>query len=518
MSELEIQRRKEYKRNRKRWMIVQLFAIILVAVIALGSFLIYNRMNRTYYIEYTENGIINYKVQYEENEFFEDEWIGKDQAYISSLIEGMTADFIYRLNTDSSDLHFNYRYKIDAKLLIASKDTGAPYYTFEENIFPPKEAVAQNGTRVQINETVSIDYVKYNQTAKSFVDTYHLKNTASCTLIVTLDVEILSSSKQFEKENQNRYTTSLNIPLALDTFNIHTTASSPDNEIKVLEYQDIADRDLLFIIGVSAISLDALLVLVLFIFLHLTKNEDITYAAKIRKILRAYGSYIQRMEGEFDCEGYQIIMIKTFTEMLGIRDTIQSPVVMSENRDETMTRFFVPTNTNILYVFEMKVDNYDEIYGLTEEISVPMILEDVDEQELAEAIAQPDINLSEIEYEPDDDDQFEVTPEEPGVEVVGIVWPEREKHNKVYRYDPNGEVLEQGDLVLVPTRDVAQGRDVIRKVAVAHGNHRVDPAHIKYPLKKIVAIIKRKVSTSLTPKANESAKTVERSETTESKG
>ena len=102
------------------------------------------------------------------------------------------------------------------------------------------------------------------------------------------------------------------------------------------------------------------------VFVHVTKNDDITYAAKIRKILSAYGSYIQRMDGEFDCQGYQVVAIQSFTEMLGIRDTIQAPLLMTENRDETMTRFLIPTDTNLLYVFDIKVDNYDEIYGRME--------------------------------------------------------------------------------------------------------------------------------------------------------
>ena len=79
MSELEIQRRKEYKRNRKRWKIIQLVAVILFAAIAIGSFLVYTRMNHTYYVEYTEKGDIDYKVQYTDNSFFESEWIEKDQ-------------------------------------------------------------------------------------------------------------------------------------------------------------------------------------------------------------------------------------------------------------------------------------------------------------------------------------------------------------------------------------------------------------------------------------------------------
>lgn len=514
MSELDIQRRREYKQNRKKWTIIQLVAIVLLAVIALSSFLIYNRMARTYRIEYTESSKIDYNVQYSENNFFEEEWIGSDQTYISSLIKGMTADFVYRLNSESSDMAFNYKYEVNARLLVASKDSGTPYYQLEENIFASEELSSGNSSRVRVNEKVAIDYVKYNRIAKTFVDAYDLKNSASCTLIITLDVEVLASNKNFDKESQNKYSTALNIPLVVETFNVFTTSSSSDTEVKVLEYQDIANRDVFFVIFVSSLALSMLLVMWLFVFLHLTRNEDIAYSAKIRRILRSYSYYIQRIDGEFDCEGYQRILVKTFNEMLSIRDTIQAPILAFENKDETMTSFLIPTSTKLIYVFEIKVDNYDALYN-NENDEGPKILEEIDEEELAEAMAQPDVILSNVEYNPDDDDQFEVTPEEPGVEVVGVVWPERPKHNKVYRYDPNGEKLDKGDIVLVPTYDAARGRDVIRKVAVAHENHRVEPDHIKHPLKKIVAVVKRNVASYLTPNANKSAKESEENQKNE---
>ena len=344
-------------------MVLQLIAIFLVAAIALGSLLIYNKLNRTYYIEYTENGKIDYMVKYRQNEFFDTEWIGMDQTYISSLIEGMTADFIYQLNTVSTDLDFKYQYSIDAKVLIANRDAGTPYYTYEENILPQKESSAKSGASVEIKETVWLDFVKYHQMAQSFIQTYNLKEVSSCTLIVTLHVDILTSNQQFNKESQNTYTVDLNVPLAVESLNVHKTSSAPDNEVKVLEYQDIAERKIFFTTAISAGMLDLILILLLIVFLHLTKNEDVTYEAKIRKILRSYRSFIQRMEGEFEYEGYQQVMIKSFTELLGIRDTIQAPVLMSENHDETMTKFLVPTaSTRILYVYEIKVDNYDEIY------------------------------------------------------------------------------------------------------------------------------------------------------------
>ena len=70
MSEAERIRRQNYKRNRKRWILTQIVIIAIVASIALGSFLIYKRLDRTYYIEYTEQSSSNYEVHYKENMFF----------------------------------------------------------------------------------------------------------------------------------------------------------------------------------------------------------------------------------------------------------------------------------------------------------------------------------------------------------------------------------------------------------------------------------------------------------------
>ena len=51
--------------------------------------------------------------------------------------------------------------------------------------------------------------------------------------------------------------------------------------------------------------------------------------------------------------------------------------------------------------------------------------------------------------------------------------------------------------MLVPTTDVAQEREVIRKAAVAHENHKVAPDTLSHPLKKVIGIVKRKVEDAL---------------------
>ena len=58
-------------------------------------------------------------------------------------------------------------------------------------------------------------------------------------------------------------------------------------------------------------------------------------------------------------------------------------------------------------------------------------------------------------------------------------------------------MIEDGDEVLVPTRDVSKNREVIRKAAVAHGNHKVDPDSLTHPLKKIICVVKRRLEKAL---------------------
>ena len=798
MSELEFLRRQKYKRNRKICAIAMLVAIIILAVLALSSYLIYNKIDSTQLVEYTEVGDVDYLVQYKENEFFPDEWIGKDQTYISSLINSIDAEFIYNLGTSSAEMRYNYQYVVNATLSINSKDKGTPYYEFEEQLSPYKSGVVNNKESLEIRERVSIDYVKYNSVAKAFVDTYGLDSSASCTLVVTLDVVTRCENNGFDEVNQVNYSTSFNIPLVVESVNVFRSSLSAEGQPGTLEYAGATNRNVVLALA-NVFTTLAILVLILRIaFLVLTKNEDVTYKARVRKIVRSYGSFIQKMIGEFNCDGYQIVKINTFVEMLGIRDTIQSPVLMSENKDETMTRFYIPTSTKLLYVYELKVDNYDKIYGTDDDTDpdgtdpdggcpsgnngglvdavasckiadalldkiIKIIEKDsatndaeipteegtatsvsADEEVVAEAVAEvteestdtekpeitdvileklieqdttgdsgddevlayldeegnvvkitcsrsftanliqatpqvrefynqiknrilshkgvkarmswrnetynkgriqlfkmkirgkticlycaldpvkyenrgftfevatakkyakvplmvkiknerglkrayelidevmdsfsiavnpkatendfvaehpydttknlvrrglikillPDAILSEptphhakektvevvkedvveeivifdadsveeaeieqIATEPTpeleqidyvDDTPIEETPfveteEQHGVEVIGVVWPERPKRNKIYRYDPNGEQATVGDVVIVPTRDASSNKEVIRKAAVAHANHKVAQSELKHPLKKIVGVIRKKL-------------------------
>ena len=359
MSENEKKKRLEYKRMRKKWMIIQLIAISLVFVIALGAFAVYQQMNKTYYIQYTENGGVSYKVRLQDNDFYHEEWLDSGHAYISSLISTIDATMKYDLAMDTDGVDFEYSYYIDAKLVVKNKQTGESIYDPVYQIAPEKTVSIDNGRGVHIAEKVVINYVEYNEIATSFINKYSLKNISTSMLTVTMHVNILSNCQDFEGSNSNNYTVSLNVPLAEQTVSMYTSASAPASESKVLACSGAVSQDLFKTVALLAAAFDAVLACAFVAFIYITRNEDINYAIQVKRILSSYRSYIQQIDGKFDSCGYQLVKIKTFKEMLAIRDTIQSPVLMSENEDQTMTEFLIPTNTKILYAFDIKVKNYD---------------------------------------------------------------------------------------------------------------------------------------------------------------
>lgn len=362
MSEAERLRRQNYKRNRKRWIFTQAVILVIVIAVALSSFLVYNKLNKIQYIEYTEGSSSTYKVHYRDNAFFEEEWLAPGQSYVSALVDDIRTDFHYELHMDTSNVAFDYTYELVAQTVISDKTSGAHIYDPVDVIIPKTTKSVSGYDSFVVDESAIIDFAAYNSLATRFIEVYGLKN-AKAMLRVTLRVDVLSASDEFDMNNENSHTVSMLIPLCDVNFSIENTNSLPNGESKILACKSNDNQKMFLGCSIAMSILALLLATVLALFAYFTKNEDVTYANRVRKLLSAYRSFIQRIYGEFDATGYQIVQIKSFTELLSIRDTIQSPVLMSENKDETRAQFLVPTNTKILYLYEIRVENYEELYG-----------------------------------------------------------------------------------------------------------------------------------------------------------
>jgi len=135
---------------------------------------------------------------------------------------------------------------------------------------------------------------------------------------------------------------------------------------------------------------------------------------------------------------------------------------------------------------EVEADETVEVTAVTEEAEEPA--EETAAPEEAEEPAEEE-NTAEVEELIESIPEVE-EPEEYGIDAIDVFWKERP--DKTYRYDPDGNVVANGDTVLVPTRDAFNDREIVREAEVSKGNYKVDPEALDRPLKKIIGVVKRK--------------------------
>ena len=523
MSEKEQKKRLTYRKNREKWIFTQAVIAIVVAVAILISSIVAYQLNKTYYIGYREGGSIDYNVFLKENDFFDKGHLGKDQSYVASLIDKIIADFSYEIDMDTDDVNYKYSYSIKSNLEIIDDTSKSAILNREKELINVQNKSQSSSNRLRINEIVVINYDEYNDVANSFLEIYDLTSTTS-NIVVTLSVDVLSDCNAFAGSSVDTYTSELRIPLTTKTVNIEMTSAVPDAEAKMIACTRGAGFEAFKTTAIVLGVIEVLLILLLVAFIYLTRTEDITYTARVKKIVSQYKSYIQKINNMFDASGYQKIFVDTFDEMLEIRDTIQAPILMHENEDKTCTKFLIPTDSKLLYIYEVKMEGYNEPEEPTAQAAPttivspnitnvvrPVVRVVVNTPTAPEKEPEPQIEtvLEEAEVEADEAVEVIVTTEEQdeeieeliaaipeteeienGIDAIDVFWKERP--DKTYRYDPDGNTVESGDIVLVPTRDEANDKDIVREVAVSRGNYKVDPATLDRPLKKIIGVVKRK--------------------------
>ena len=524
MSEKEKKRRALYRKNREKWIFTQTIIAIVIAVAILISAIVAYQLNETYYIGYREGGSIDYNVFLKDNEFFEESHLGKDQSYVASLIDKIIADYSYEIDMDSDDVNYKYSYSIKSRLEIIDDTSSVAIFNPEKELVSVQNKSQSSSNRLRINEIVVINYDEYNDLANKFLDTYSLTSTTS-NIVVTMNVDVLSDCNAFSGSSVDSYTSELRIPLTTKTVNVKMTSAVPDDEAKMIACTRGAGFETFKTTAIVLGVIEVLMILFMVAFIYLTRTEDITYTARVKKILSQYKSYIQKINNMFDSAGYQKILVDTFDEMLEIRDTIQAPILMRENEEKTCTKFLIPTDSKLLYVYEVKIEGYSEPESDTATnasativspnitnvvrpvvkvvVNTPPSPEKEPEPKIETILEMPEVEADETveviatteEIDPEVEELISAIPEteendEYGVDAIDVFWKERP--DKTYRYDPDGNEVESGDVVLVPTRDINNDKEIVREAEVATGNYKIDPASLDQPLKKIIGIVKRK--------------------------
>ena len=548
MSEKEKKKRAGYKKNRDRWIFAQSLIIAVITLAIIISGIVAYQLESTYYIGYREVGNIDYNVFLKENDFYDEDHLGKGQSYVASLIDKIIADFTYEIDMDTSDVNYRYSYKIDSRLEIVDNTSGVAIFNQKEELVNVQNKSQSSSKRLVINEIVVLKYDDYNELAARFLETYSLTQTTS-NIVLTLEVDVLSDCNAFSGSSVETYTSELRIPLTTKTVNVKMTSTVPDAEAKMIACTRGAGSEVFKTTAIVLSVVDGLLILLLVAFVCLTRTDDITYTAKGNRIISQYKSYIQKIKNLFDMSEYKLISVETFDELLEIRDTIQAPILMYENNDKTCTKFIIPTDSKLLYLYEVKIEGYVEpepepkpepvpttickpnITNVVRPVvkvvvtppqPAPVAEQDTKTEEVAdvtniienaeieiEGASEQNENVTEVTAEVYPEEECEIideqdqeitellesipTAEEPvdcdsSIEVIDVAW----LNSDALMYDPDGNNVEEGDVVLVPATDENTDKEVIREAEVKKGNYKVPASEVNGPLKKIIGVVRRR--------------------------
>ena len=378
MTEREVKRRQRFKIRRQKWIAIHGVALGLIVVMILGILFTYNKLSEEVYIEYAESSSVKYSVKIpkdapfyseylEEFKEFADEngdlWIPSNYAYPTSAATVVKIDINYILEVCAPDIDYAYTYRITAQPEVVDGATKSKFPLPKTILEEETELQYENSNAIlNFKKSIEIDYHYYNNLVKNFEEKMDIKN-ATENLIITMEVEVVGMSEILHKNSENACVIKITMPLNENAFDVnYSTTTSNCGDCKIVDSK--SPEELQYLINIAKVlgALGVAILIILVIGVNITKNRDVAYYTKIQRLVNNYRSFIQKVEGGFDASSYQIVVISTFREMLAIRDTIQSPVLMSENSDKTRTQFFIPTNTRILYLFEIKVDNYDKLY------------------------------------------------------------------------------------------------------------------------------------------------------------
>jgi len=343
--------------------------ILVLTIMAISLFALQLKDNKDGIIKYDEESSLDYKVYLKDNEFFGDKYLEKDKQYIASLIDYIDATFNYDLTLTNKDGDYDYSYRIEAEVNVKNPDNNNSLYKSSEMLVNTKKGVGHGKKTTNISEKLKIDYNKYNELISKFIETYDLSNLDS-TLSINMYVDFYGNCGNLEKDNKNSVI-KLVIPLTRKTVAIDMSSdvtNTTDSYINCGEGNSV----IFLILALLACGIDICLIVELVRYFETSKSPLDVYNTKLKKILNNYGSFIQKINNDYDMSKSQILKVDSFDDMLEIRDTLQAPILMLENKDKYGVFFIIPTAYNVLYTYALRVDD----------IKVDMINDVIDNHEV----------------------------------------------------------------------------------------------------------------------------------------
>lgn len=330
-----------------------LFGILIVLLLCIFSYIFINKSFAVYQkerVEYSENGNINYSITLKENDFYTSNTLEGGRGYISSLIDKIETTFKY--NTFFSDkVILNYKYDIKGILYVYSED-GKILLDEEYDLVEEKEE-EDFSNKFSILQELTIDYDKYNNIAKDYINTYAPNATSEFKVIMNIEYDG-GYSRFYNSLLHHKTKLEMYIPLIKNNITIGINDKYLDNEGEYSEETLKKGVDNIYsYLGSIFLILAVVYAIYVITFIYQAQPKKNKYSKLRDSYLIEYDRLIVNTKTLPRFNDYNVIDCYDFNELLDAEEVLELPINYYEIVKDQKCVFYI-VNGKDVYKYVLK--------------------------------------------------------------------------------------------------------------------------------------------------------------------
>ena len=303
-------------------------------------------------IPYTQKSNIDYKVYLNENDFYEQEYLEMNKAYIASLIKAIDINYNYLFQiNDVTNIEFDYQ--ILADLVIENNGGNKRYFEKTYTLLDTQKKKLKENKEINIKENIQIDYDYYNHLANSFRSTYGVDTNSY--LNVYLNIKVQSDEELNYIINENNQL-NLRIPLSEKAIEISFDSNNKEITKSVIPDGKVFFNTKYLIIEIILLIISSVLLIIIIKKLMLLSRKVTAYDKYVNKILKEYDRLIVVIHNSIDFTKYNVIKIKDFDELLDVRDNLKEPILYYNIIEHEKGVFYIKNDEDIYLLTIKNID------------------------------------------------------------------------------------------------------------------------------------------------------------------
>ena len=302
-------------------------------------------------ITYSDLNQISYKVYLKPNDFYKEEYLDMNRAYVASLIDHIDIDYHYLFNIDCLT-SMDFDYKIIAELIIENAK-GVNYVDEKYIIRDTETKRIENSGAFDLNQHVIIDYSYYNYLANKFKTETGVDITSYLNVYLEVKKKTDSNLNYSIKEQTKA---NIKIPLSERALEINFDANSLEASKHVSPTTETIFNPHYFVVEVCLFMTATIFLVYTINYLCLLFQEQTAYDKYVNKILKSYDRLVVETKTNIDFSKCHVTNVKSFTELLDVRDNLKLPIMYYNITKHEKGVFYIKNNNDVFSYVVKGVD------------------------------------------------------------------------------------------------------------------------------------------------------------------